>query len=91
MAYGVVPVASNVSSIPQILQETHAGFAFPPEAIDQYVQAIVNLIEISSVWKKMSQAAVKAAENYTYEHYLLAVQSMMKKAWKLDLHPKENE
>jgi len=30
MAYGVVPIASDVSAIPQILSEVNTGFALPP-------------------------------------------------------------
>ncbi len=44
MAYGVVPLAGAVSSIPQILQETGAGLALPPEDPEAFVQAIQNFL-----------------------------------------------
>jgi len=77
MAYGVIPIASNVSSIPQILKDTQAGFAITPEEIDRFVQTILDFSADPSSWKIMSRAAVAAAENFTYVHYLKAVEKML--------------
>lgn len=87
MAYGVVPIASNVSSIPQILEATKAGLAFPPDAIDLFAQGIEDIIACPSLWKEMSLAGMHAADQFTYTHYLTAVRDLLKKAWNIDLLP----
>ncbi len=77
MAYGVIPIASNVSSIPQILKDTQAGFAIAPEEIDRFVQTILDFSTDPSSWKVMSQAAVAAAGNFSYDYYLKAVNILL--------------
>jgi glycosyltransferase involved in cell wall biosynthesis len=76
MAYGVVPIASNVSAIPQILSETHTGFALPPSDADQYAQAILNLVKEPLKWKAMIQAGLHAAPRFSYEQYILKLDNM---------------
>ena len=44
MAYGVVPIASSISSIPQILREAGSGKTFPPDKIISFVNAILGYI-----------------------------------------------
>jgi len=85
MAYGVVPISSNVSSITQILEATKAGLTFPPDAIDLFAQAIEDLLDHPSIWKEMSLAGMHAADQFTYTHYLTAVRELLKKAWDIDL------
>lgn len=81
MAYGVVPIAGAVSSIPQILSETGAGLSFPPDDINAFVQAIIDYIANPERWRKASCAAVAAAPLFTYEHYLEMVKWMFRDAW----------
>jgi len=76
MAYGVVPIASNVSAIPQILAETQTGFALPPSDADQYAQAILNLVKEPMKWKSMIQAGLRAAPRFSYEQYILKLDNM---------------
>lgn len=85
MAYGAVPIAGAVSSIPQILSETGAGLSFPPDDIHAFVQAILDYIDNPKLWQVASQAGVKAAPLFTYEHYLEAVKQMFWDAWKVEL------
>jgi len=87
MAYGVVPIASAVSSIPQILNRSKAGLAFPPDAIDLFTHAIEDLIDHPSRWKEMSLAGMDAASQFTYKNYLVAVQKMLKRPGTLILFP----
>lgn len=77
MAYGAVPIASSISSIPQVLNDTNAGFAFPPDEINAFVNTIENFSENPLLWKTMSQNAVIVAGNYTYDHYLEMVNEML--------------
>lgn len=78
MGYGAVPLASKVSAIPQVLEETGAGFCFSPEDIDGFASAISELSNDSHRWKQMSLAGIRAAVRFTYEQYILALDGMFK-------------
>ena len=85
MAYGAVPIAGAVSSIPQILSETNAGLAFPPDDINSFVKAILDYIAHPERWQTASRAGVAAAPLFTYEHYLESVKRMFWDAWGIKL------
>ena len=76
MAYGVVPIASDISAIPQILSETQTGFALPSNDIDQYVKAISDLVEEPSRWKAMVLAGLGSARKFSYEQYMIKLDEM---------------
>ena len=76
MAYGVVPIASDVSAIPQILSETQTGFALSPSYEDQYTQAILSLAKEPMKWKSMIQAGLRATPRFSYEQYILNLDNM---------------
>jgi glycosyltransferase involved in cell wall biosynthesis len=78
MAYGVAPVASQVSAIPQILDETGAGFALPPQDIAGLSTAIAGAIRQPERWKAMSLAGIAAAPRFSYERYLVALDEMFR-------------
>jgi len=85
MAYGVVPIASKVSSIPQVLAETGAGFAIKPQDTDGFVARIRELIENPTLWKQMSLAGIKAASLFTYDTYAATVRKMFQTTWQVTL------
>lgn len=85
MAYGVVPLASDVSSIPQILEETQAGHCFPADRPHQYVDKIVQYTHDSAAWKVSSLNGAQAANRFTYETYLDAVRILFSESWNMDL------
>lgn len=85
MAYGVVPLASTVSCIPQILGETGSGFALPAKDTDAYVKAILGYTQDPWAWKQVSKNAIMAAREFTYEKYLSDVISMFSQSWQIDL------
>lgn len=89
MAYGVVPLASDVSSIPQIFKETGAGHAFPAEETRLFVDQILQYTQDRSSWKEASKIAVEAADRFTYETYLEAVKNLFYKRWKVELNAEE--
>jgi len=89
MAYGVVPLASDVSSIPQIFKETGAGHAFPAEETRLFVDQILQYTQDRSLWKEASKIAVEAADRFTYETYLEAVKKLFYKRWKVELNAEE--
>jgi len=85
MAYGVVPVASAISSISQVLADTGAGLALPPENIEAFVQAIESYLNCPEAWYQASRAGMAAAARFTYDAYLDAVREMFQEAWGLEL------
>jgi glycosyltransferase involved in cell wall biosynthesis len=85
MAYGVVPVASAVSSMPQILAATGAGVACPVEDIDGLTAAIVNYVNNPAEWQAASRAGVAAAPQFGYRAYQAAVADLFRRAWGIEL------
>ena len=85
MAYGAVPVASAVSSIPQVLAETGAGFACPATDIDAFAEAIRALVAVPERWAAASQAGVAAATRFTYRTYQRAVSDLFLRRFGLRL------
>ncbi|MDO9537349.1 MAG: glycosyltransferase [Thermoplasmata archaeon] len=90
MAYGAVPLAGAVSSIPQILAASGAGKALPPLDIDAFVEAILAYIKQPECWQEASQAGMAAAPRFTYEYYLQALRQTFQAAWGITL-PKIRE
>lgn len=81
MAYGVVVLASTISSIPQILRETGAGLAIDPKEPQKYAETILELINDPSEWKDYRQAARRSACLFSYSHYLDSLKQMMGETW----------
>jgi glycosyltransferase involved in cell wall biosynthesis len=85
MAYGVVPLAGAVSSIPQILSETGAGLALPPLDINSFVNALGDYAASPRLWKLASLAGMAAADKFTYENYLERLNWLFQDAWGITL------
>ena len=86
MAYGVVPLASAVASIPQVLAETGAGLAVSPfDNIAAYREEIIRLYKNPHLWQQYSLNSRLAAVLFTYENYLKSLRDMSAKYWGLDL------
>ncbi len=81
MTYGVVPIASDVSAIPQILSDTKAGISLPADEVLGFVNAISQLIDKPDQWREMSKAGLAAAPLFTYERYLIAVDELFSTAY----------
>jgi glycosyltransferase involved in cell wall biosynthesis len=79
MAFGVVPLSSRVSAIPQILEETKAGFALDPQDTSGFIKKIIWTIEHSEQWKRLSRAGIEAAPRFSYEQYLVNLDEMFRK------------
>jgi len=77
MAYGVVPVCSSVSSIPQYLEEFGTGKMFQPDDVEGFSGAIAGYYSSPATWKKESEMGIKAAQSFTYSNYLKAVRSLL--------------
>lgn len=85
MAFGVVPLASDVSSIPQVLNKTGAGRALPAENVNAYFEAILDFCKCPQSWQAASAAGKIVAVEYTYEHYLQSVQKLFSTNWNINL------
>jgi glycosyltransferase involved in cell wall biosynthesis len=77
MAFGVVPVAGRVSSIPGYLQRLGCGRAIDPEDIDGFVGAIREYQSNEAAWRSESLAGCRAAPQFTYSRYRQAVKSLL--------------
>ena len=86
MAYGVVPLASDVSSIPQILAETQAGHAFAADQPQRFVDKIVQYTLDTDSWKTTSQHGLQAATLFTYDNYLESVRNLLLAKWGIDVN-----
>ncbi|MCI0615110.1 glycosyltransferase [bacterium] len=78
MGYGVVPIASNISSIPYHLQQFRCGMFFKPDDLEGFVSAIISYQENPELWCDHSFNGSQAAEFFTYENYLTKVSSLLK-------------
>ncbi len=87
MAYGVVPLASDVSSIPQVLAKTGAGYSFPAKNTSAYLETINRLVLHPEEWKSLSLAGIQSAELFTYQHYLSSVTRMFSSYWNTQWTP----
>jgi glycosyltransferase involved in cell wall biosynthesis len=83
MAHGVVPLASQVGSIPQVLEITGAGFPIPATDISRYTASIIDLVEYPEKWKAFSSAGIRSAELFTYKHYLQSLEEVFTARWDL--------
>jgi glycosyltransferase involved in cell wall biosynthesis len=78
MAYGVVPVASEVSSIPQYLKKFGIGKVLEPYDVEGFVRAILWYGSHPNEWKTESDNGIRAAELFSYSNYLTAVRQLLK-------------
>ena len=78
MAFGVVPIASNVGSIPQYLREAAVGVALEARDLNSFVEAIANYVRYPERWQTETARARLAAERFTYEAYLDQVSRLLK-------------
>jgi hypothetical protein len=77
MAYGVVPIASRVSAIPQVLDEVGTGAALPVDDVPGFVLKIREIAGDASLWRCMVEAGLRAAPRFTYERYLMRLDEML--------------
>jgi glycosyltransferase involved in cell wall biosynthesis len=77
MAYGVVPLSSDVSSIGQYLKAFETGRVFHPDDLDGFVNAIKAYMREPDLWQRESQKGQEAAHHFTYSVYLEKVASLL--------------
>lgn len=77
MAFGVVPVAGAVSSIPQYLRELGVGAAIPANDLEAYVTTIERYAHDPALWRREADRAVEAARLFTFDHYLSCIDKLL--------------
>jgi len=77
MAYGVVPIASAVSSIPQYLNRFSCGQVVGSRDPRLFGNAIEANLRAPALWEGQSKNALKAAQNFSYTNYLNAVRELL--------------
>ena len=77
MAYGVLPIASDVSSVPQYVERFGAGRSLPAENSAGFVRAIAEYAASPERWKAESRAAMEGATHFVYGSYLNAVRGLL--------------
>jgi glycosyltransferase involved in cell wall biosynthesis len=77
MAYGVIPVASDVSAIPQILESLDVGVALSPSDPGGFTEAIRTYCRDSERWSVESERAKVAARRFGYSYYIARVRELL--------------
>ena len=83
MAWGVVPVAGAISSIPQILEEVRCGTSVDPLSVEGFVESILEYCKTSGRWARERDAGLNAINGFTYETYLEVLRSAFLDSWGL--------
>lgn len=81
MAYGVVPLASAISSIPQTLADIGSGVAVAEANIERYIAAILDYQARPERWLEQAQRGRQAAGRFTYEAYGAALDQIFQRNW----------
>lgn len=77
MAYGVVPLAGAVSSIPQYLARFGTGAAIDPHDVDAFADVLAAYAGDPTRWARESAAAVAATHWFTFDHYLASIDKLV--------------
>jgi len=85
MAFGAVPVASAVSSVPQVLADTGAGVSVPGTDAEDHAAAVLALLAAPATLHARRDAGVAAAPAYGFTAYLEAVTELFADRWDIDL------
>lgn len=75
MAYGAVPVTSDISCIKQYLTRFGCGCALPPADGLAFARALLDYCQDPDRWAAESQRGVVAARQFTYDEYLRRVKT----------------
>jgi len=79
MAYGVVPISSDVSCVRQYLEKFKVGKSLSSKSAAEFSDVVIGYWENPDQWKMESVNAIKASENFTYEFYINRIKSLLRK------------
>jgi len=77
MAYGAVPVASDISSVPEYLRRFGCGRALPAHDLDGFVAELARYASDTALLRREAARAVESAESFSYTRYLAAVREIL--------------
>ncbi len=77
MAYGVVPLAGDVSCIRQFFSDFGVGHAFAPDNLESFADAISAYTTNPAGWSVESQRAVRAAKRFGYSNFVETVRQVL--------------
>jgi glycosyltransferase involved in cell wall biosynthesis len=77
MAWGAVPLASDVSSIPHYFKQFQTGRTFAANNIAGVADAVCEYLYNPASWRTESENAVKAAQLFSYSAYLEKVGKLL--------------
>jgi glycosyltransferase involved in cell wall biosynthesis len=77
MAYGAVPVASDVSSVPEYLARFGCGRALPARDLDRFVAELERYASDTALLRREAARAVESGESFSYTRYLAAVREIL--------------
>lgn len=77
MAYGVVPLAGAIGSIPQFLAECGTGQAIDPLNVDGFTYAIMGYVSDPGRWRAESLRASESSQRFTYTSFLADVRRVL--------------
>ena len=77
MAYGAVPVASDVSSVPEYLSRFGCGRALPARDLDRFVGELQRYASDTTLLREEAARAVESGESFSYTRYLAAVREIL--------------
>jgi glycosyltransferase involved in cell wall biosynthesis len=77
MAYGVVPIACAVGSIPEYLADFSTGSAINSRDPRLFSEVILAYLRDPARWQEQSRKAVQAARQFSYGNYLKAVRGLL--------------
>lgn len=78
MAYGAIPLAGDVSSIPHYLDRFQVGHAHSAADWPVYVNTLLWYLDHPQIWRQEVENAIQAAVHFTYEVYLESVADLLK-------------
>jgi glycosyltransferase involved in cell wall biosynthesis len=78
MAYGAVPIATSISSIPQFLKTFSTGQTIHSPNPKLFSDVIQAYLRDPARWREDSSNALKAASRFSYGNYLRAVAELLK-------------
>jgi glycosyltransferase involved in cell wall biosynthesis len=77
MAYGVIPLTSDVSAIPQTLESFGVGVTLSADDTAAFSQAVRTYCHDSERWSVESQRARVAAQSFGYTYYIARVRELL--------------
>jgi glycosyltransferase involved in cell wall biosynthesis len=77
MAYGAVPIATAISSIPQFFKTFGVGIALTAGKPELFSSTIADFLRVPARWEEHSRNAIRAARQFSYNNYLKCVGALM--------------